>query len=287
MIQNNEKLYSKLMILNLDEKKRLKNYDGLILFSKSFIGKVEGSYRSNLIEEIVEREKNYPTFIDKMGVDNDKFLNYYEKDYFKYKFETNFNFDNKIIGYIYYDENGKHYQTKMEYFNKLRKRQPWRYFEYKDELIVESNKTIKLGIYNAIIVINRITPSNNQTYNPYNLLYITIVVIAIALGTLTLLIIAKRLGYHPSFITSFIIIFLLSLIQIIILAGLVIIGLSEIIVVFNALFFLATLFILFLMIKLILKYSSIDSFQISFYYSILASIVMYIITSWYFNLTMV
>lgn len=294
MFNNKKKFYSELIILTLNEKKRLKYYDGLILFSKQMIEQ-KNRLRSKSIDLLIEREKNNPTYLYKMGLNSDKFLNSYETDYFNNKFETDFNFKNKMIGYLYYDNDGvEYYQTKLEYFNKLKRKVHQNQFYSNDRVIFHNNTMIESGDYDAIIVSgSKVSKSRaNQSrltgilgFIKSFFILLLIISVPVVLGTLVFKLVARSEGVKKGSKSSVLIVILSSIITIIL------ISISKIpkilekqyfsndhfsIIAFIPIFIL-NLLILTILVKILWRVPWGKSLNISFKFAIPSSIVIYLI----------
>lgn len=295
MAQNDKKLFSRIIVLEFNEKEKLKNSDGIIYFSKSYVIQTNES-RGEIINEIVEFEKKYPQYINEMGQDNNEFLNFYEEDYFKYKFDTEYIFRNKTVGYYYYNYKNDiiHFQGKMDYFSKLKKRKPFRYYEYEDKLLVDKKEMLKLDIYGnydaVIITFNKSSSPSSERRSRvlYSLIFPLIMVLLASaptvLGPLLLKFIARFAGVYAKFKSSFLIIFI-SCLPIYLVSWLL--GISKIF--YNdyhrdfsysafIMIFIVQVIVLIVTEIIIWRISFRESLIIAVVYSIISSFIIYIVS---------
>ncbi len=151
---NEDDMGVKMIVLDSLQQQETNGFDVVILMDTQ-----EKNIDKKLIEKIVDKlyvcEKEKPTNLYQLGLDDNPILTKYESDYFNTAFKdhkANYKFDNLKIGF-FYGNNGSRIQTKNQYFD-LVKNRLGNCFSASNDFVIEltNEEKVESGGYDLIIV---------------------------------------------------------------------------------------------------------------------------------------
>ena len=113
----------KMIVLDSIQRQETNGFDVLILMDTQK-KEIDSKLIGKIIDKLAECEKEKPTDLYQLGLDNNPILTKAESDYFNKAFKdhkANFNFSKMKIGF-FYGNNGSRIQTKKQYFDSAKNR---------------------------------------------------------------------------------------------------------------------------------------------------------------------